>query len=90
MRKDLQHLEQLWAMALQVAGFGAWNLNPRQQTVQYAPAWKAGSCRCASKPSWWGRFGRPLHSRCRPVHSNKPVALSGGQAVQGRLNIHSP
>ena len=41
MRNDLKRLEQLWGMALQVAGFGVWDLDPRQQTVHYSPEWKA-------------------------------------------------
>ena len=40
MRTDLNRLEQLWGMALLNAGFGVWDLDLLQQTVNYSPEWK--------------------------------------------------
>ena len=41
MHKDLKHSEQLWGMALEIAGFGVWDLDPINQTVHYSPEWKS-------------------------------------------------
>jgi len=40
MRNDLNRLEELWGMALRNAGFGVWDLDLLQQTVNYSPEWK--------------------------------------------------
>ncbi|MEO5697825.1 MAG: PAS domain-containing sensor histidine kinase [Burkholderiaceae bacterium] len=41
MKHDLNILQQRWAMALQSAGFGVWDLDPRVGQVHYSPQWKA-------------------------------------------------
>jgi PAS domain S-box-containing protein len=41
MRGDLQELEQRWALAVQSAGFGVWDLDVANQQVHYSPQWKA-------------------------------------------------
>ncbi|MFT3953257.1 MAG: PAS domain-containing protein [Piscinibacter sp.] len=33
--------EQRWALALENASFGLWDLDPRVETVHYSPQWKA-------------------------------------------------
>lgn len=38
---DLKILEQRWGMALQSAGFGVWDLDPRREQVHYSPEWKS-------------------------------------------------
>ena len=41
MRHDMQQTEQRWAMAVESAGFGVWDLDVPGQTVHYPPQWKA-------------------------------------------------
>lgn len=41
MTDDLRDLESRWELAIRNAGFGVWDLDPRQQTVHYSPQWKA-------------------------------------------------
>lgn len=41
MLHDLRILEQRWGMALESAGFGVWDLDPRSELVHYSPQWKA-------------------------------------------------
>jgi PAS domain-containing protein len=38
---DLTQEEARWRVALQAAAFGIWDLDPRSETVQYTPQWKA-------------------------------------------------
>jgi PAS domain-containing protein len=38
---DLTQEEERWRVALQTAAFGVWDLDPRSETVQYTPQWKA-------------------------------------------------
>ena len=38
---DLTHEEERWRLALENAVFGLWDLQPRTETVQYSPPWKA-------------------------------------------------
>ncbi len=40
MKDDLRDLETRWELAIQSAGFGVWDLDPRAQTVHYPPRWK--------------------------------------------------
>jgi PAS domain S-box-containing protein len=40
MKDDLRELENRWELAIQNAGFGVWDLDPREQTVHYSPQWK--------------------------------------------------
>jgi PAS domain S-box-containing protein len=41
MKDDMRDLETRWGLAIQSAGFGVWDLDPREQTVHYSPQWKA-------------------------------------------------
>ena len=40
MKDDLRDLESRWELAIQIAGFGVWDLDPCEQTVHYSPQWK--------------------------------------------------
>jgi PAS domain S-box-containing protein len=60
MRDYLKILEQRWGMALQTAGFGVWDLDPRRNEVHYSPEWKAmlgytASDEPDSTATWRGR-----------------------------------
>jgi PAS domain S-box-containing protein len=41
MKDDLRNLESRWELAIRTAGFGVWDLDPRDQTVHYPPQWKS-------------------------------------------------
>ncbi len=41
MKHELNILQQRWEMALQCAGFGVWDLDPRRGLVHYSPQWKS-------------------------------------------------
>jgi len=41
MTDDQRDLDNRWALAIRSAGFGVWDLDPREQTVHYSPQWKA-------------------------------------------------
>jgi PAS domain S-box-containing protein len=41
MRYELEHLEELWDLAQQNAGFGVWDLDVSRHLVRYSPRWKA-------------------------------------------------
>jgi PAS domain-containing protein len=68
MHDDLHLLEKRWSMAVQGAGFGVWDLDPRRDQVHYSPEWKgmlgyAASSAPDSTAVWRSRVHPTICSR---------------------------
>ncbi len=73
MPNDLYLLEQRWSMAVQGAGFGIWDLDPRRELVHYSPQWK-------------GMLGYPETGRARQHRHLAQPRPSGRSATdEGRI-----
>ena len=70
-----------WLQAIENAHFGVWDLDPRQETVHYAPAWKARlgfpRLHAADSTSFW---------RCR-VHPGDVERMLG--SLRSHLDGHA-
>ena len=70
-----------WLQAIENAHFGVWDLDPRQETVHYAPAWKARlgfpRVHAADSTSFW---------RCR-VHPGDVERMLG--SLRSHLDGHA-
>jgi hypothetical protein len=74
--------EQRWLRAVENATFGVWDLDPRHETVHYAPQWKARlgfpRIHAADSTAFW---------RCR-VHPDDLAPMMG--SLRAHLDGHAP